>query len=80
MIAALGIVLRGARSTLREAVVTTRNRRLFGAGCAVSSVLVPYGMRAIAGGIASGRVPAGGQAADFGGQPDQPDPPSSVAS
>ena len=62
MIAALGIVLRGARSTLREAVVTTRNRRLFGAGCAVSSVLVPYCMRAIAGGIASATVPAGGQA------------------
>ena len=63
-IAALGIVLRGARFALRKAVVTTRNCRLFGAGCAVSSVLVPYGMRAIAGGIASGRVPTGGQAAD----------------
>ena len=78
-IAALGIVLRGARFALRKAVVTTRNRRLFGAGCAVSSVLVPYGMRAIAGGIASGRVPTGGQAG-IGGQPEQPDPPSSVAS
>ena len=61
-IAALGIVLRGASFALREAVVTTRNRRLFGAAFAVSSVLVPYCMRAIAGGIASGTVPAGGQA------------------
>ena len=35
-----------------------------GAVFAVSSVLVPYCFGAIAGGIASGRVPAGGQAGD----------------
>ena len=64
MIAALGIVLRGASFAFRKVVVTTRNRRLFGAGFAASSVLVPYCMGAIVGGIASGRVPAGGQAGD----------------
>ena len=37
---------------------------IFGAAFALSSVLVPYCMGAVAGGIASGRVPAGGQAGD----------------
>jgi cytochrome bd ubiquinol oxidase subunit II len=63
-IAALGIVLRGASFAFRKAVVKLRYRRLFGAAFAASSVLVPYCMGAIAGGIASGRVPAGGQAGD----------------
>lgn len=64
MIAALGIVLRGASFAFRKAVVRLRYRRIFGAAFAASSVLVPYCMGAIAGGIASGRVPAGGQAGD----------------
>jgi cytochrome bd ubiquinol oxidase subunit II len=63
-IAALGIVLRGASFAFRKAVVGLRYRRVFGAAFAASSVLVPYCMGAIAGGIASGRVPAGGQAGD----------------
>jgi cytochrome d ubiquinol oxidase subunit II len=63
-IAALGIVLRGASFAFRKSVVTLRNRRLFGAAFAASSVLVPYCMGAVAGGIASGRVPAGGRAGD----------------
>jgi len=63
-IAALGIVLRGASFAFRKAVVSLRYRRAFGAAFAASSVLVPYCMGAIAGGIASGRVPAGGQAGD----------------
>jgi cytochrome bd ubiquinol oxidase subunit II len=63
-IAALGIVLRGARFAFRKAVVRLRYRRAFGAAFAASSVLVPYCMGAIAGGIATGRVPAGGQAGD----------------
>jgi cytochrome d ubiquinol oxidase subunit II len=52
-IAALGIVLRGASFAFRKAVMKLRDRRLFGAGFAASSVLVPYCMGAIAGGIAS---------------------------
>jgi len=63
-IAALGIVLRGASFAFRKAVFRTRLQRHFGAIFAVSSVLVPYCFGTIAGGIASGRVPAGGQAGD----------------
>ena len=63
-IAALGIVLRGASFAFRKSVVKLQYRRVFGAAFAASSVLVPYCMGAIAGGIASGRVPAGGEAGD----------------
>ena len=63
-IAAFGIVLRGASFAFRKAVLRTRDRRSFGAVFAVSSVLVPYCMGAVAGAIASGRVPAGGEAGD----------------
>jgi cytochrome d ubiquinol oxidase subunit II len=63
-IAALGIVLRGASFAFRKVVATTPQRRVLGGGFAISSVLVPYCMGAIAGGIASGRVPAGGRAGD----------------
>jgi cytochrome d ubiquinol oxidase subunit II len=63
-LAALGIVLRGASFAFRKTVVRTRDRRAFGAAFALSSVLVPYCMGAVAGAIASGRVPAGGVAGD----------------
>jgi cytochrome d ubiquinol oxidase subunit II len=64
-LAALGIVLRGASFAFRKSVVTLRNRRLFGAAFASSSVLVPFFLGTVAGGIASGRVPSGGQAGDW---------------
>ena len=63
-LAALGIVMRGASFAFRKSVVTLRDRRVFGGLFAASSVLVPYCMGAVAGGIASGRVPAGGKAGD----------------
>ena len=63
-IAALGIVLRGSSFAFRKAVLRTCDRRNFGAAFALASVLVPYCMGAVAGGIASGRVPAGGEAGD----------------
>jgi cytochrome d ubiquinol oxidase subunit II len=63
-LAALGIVLRGSSFAFRKTVFRTRDRRNFGAAFALSSVLVPYCMGAIAGAIASGRVPAGGEAGD----------------
>jgi cytochrome d ubiquinol oxidase subunit II len=63
-LAALGIVLRGASFAFRKAVFRTRDRRNFGAAFAISSVLVPYCLGATVGGIASGRVPSGGQAGD----------------
>jgi cytochrome d ubiquinol oxidase subunit II len=63
-IAALGIVLRGSGFAFRKSVFRTRDRRNFGAAFALSSVIVPYCMGAIAGAVASGRVPAGGVAGD----------------
>jgi cytochrome d ubiquinol oxidase subunit II len=63
-LAALGIVLRGAGFAFRKAVVRTRYRRVFGGAFAISSVLVPYCLGTMAGGILSGRVPAGGRAGD----------------
>jgi cytochrome d ubiquinol oxidase subunit II len=63
-LAALGIVMRGSSFAFRKAVFRTRDRRNFGAAFALSSVLVPYCMGAVAGAIASERVPAGGKAGD----------------
>src|SRR5690242_16350821 len=63
-LAAFGIVLRGASFAFRKAVFRTRDRRNFGAAFAISSVIVPFCMGAVAGGIASGRIPPGGQAGD----------------
>jgi cytochrome d ubiquinol oxidase subunit II len=63
-LAALGIVMRGSSFAFRKFVFRTRDRRALGATFAISSVLVPYCMGAVAGAIASGRVPAGGKAGD----------------
>ena len=63
-VAALGIVLRGASFAFRKSVTTLRFRRIFGGAFAISSVLVPFCLGAIAGGIASGQVPSGGRAGD----------------
>jgi cytochrome d ubiquinol oxidase subunit II len=63
-LAALGIVLRGSSFAFRKEVYRTSSRRNFGAAFAISSVLVPFCMGAVAGAIASGRVPAGGIAGD----------------
>ena len=63
-IAAFGIVLRGSSFAFRKAVFRTRDRRNFGAAFAISSVIVPFCMGAVAGAIATGRVPAGGVAGD----------------
>jgi cytochrome d ubiquinol oxidase subunit II len=63
-LAAFGIVLRGASFAFRKEVTRTSSQRNFGAAFAASSILVPYCMGAVAGAIASGRVPAGGTAGD----------------
>ena len=63
-LAALGIVLRGSSFAFRKEVYRTSSRRNFGAAFAISSVIVPFCMGAVAGAIASGRVPAGGVAGD----------------
>ncbi|MGA8116635.1 MAG: cytochrome d ubiquinol oxidase subunit II [Actinocatenispora sp.] len=63
-LAALGIIARGAAFAFRKASETFRQRQLFGALFAASSVLTPFFLGAVAGGIASGRVPAGIAAGD----------------
>jgi len=63
-IAALGIVMRGASFAFRKAVAGLRYQRVFGGLFALSSVLVPFCMGTVAGGIASGHVPSGGRAGD----------------
>jgi cytochrome d ubiquinol oxidase subunit II len=63
-LAALGIVMRGSSFAFRKEVSRVSSQRNFGAAFASSSVLVPFCFGAVAGAIASGRVPAGGIAGD----------------
>jgi cytochrome bd ubiquinol oxidase subunit II len=56
--AAIGIILRGAGFAFRKSVPGLQLRRLFGAVFAFSSVVTPFFLGAVAGGVASGRVPA----------------------
>jgi len=65
-LAALGIVVRGAGFAFRKVMVRTDQQRLTGAAFAISSVLVPFFLGAIAGGIASGRVPPAGHGDPIG--------------
>jgi cytochrome d ubiquinol oxidase subunit II len=59
-LAALGIVVRGSGFAFRKVFVTTDQQRVVGAAFAVSSVLSPFFLGTVAGGIASGRVPTAG--------------------
>jgi cytochrome d ubiquinol oxidase subunit II len=65
-LAALGIVVRGAGFAFRKVMVRTDQQRLTGAAFAISSVLVPFFLGAIAGGVASGRVPPAGHGDPIG--------------
>jgi cytochrome d ubiquinol oxidase subunit II len=60
LLAALGIVLRGAGFAFRKVTRPLGGRRLFGATFAASSVLVPFFMGTAVGAVATGRVPAHG--------------------
>ncbi|HEX8856467.1 MAG TPA: cytochrome d ubiquinol oxidase subunit II [Thermoleophilaceae bacterium] len=62
--ATAGIILRGTAFVLRPHATSLGQARLFGAGFAVSSVLVPFCFGAAIGGIASGRVPVGNAGGD----------------
>jgi cytochrome d ubiquinol oxidase subunit II len=57
--AAVGIILRGSAFAFRKASPTLGERRLFGAAFASSSVITPFFLGSVVGGVASGRVPAG---------------------
>lgn len=60
LLALLGIVLRGAAFAFRKYSATLNQARLFGAVFAGSSLISPFFFGTVAGGIASGRVPARG--------------------
>ena len=60
LLALLGIVLRGAAFAFRKYSATLAQARLYGAVFAASSVITPFFLGAVAGAIASGRVPADG--------------------
>ncbi|MCW2794560.1 cytochrome d ubiquinol oxidase subunit II [Nocardioides sp.] len=61
MLALLGIVLRGASFAFRKYSATLGQARLFGIVFAGSSLITPFFLGAVAGAVASGRVPARGQ-------------------
>jgi cytochrome d ubiquinol oxidase subunit II len=66
MLALAGIVLRGAGFAFRKYAETYAQARLFGMIFAASSLITPFFLGAVIGGIASGRVPRGGYGDQFG--------------
>ncbi|POX46403.1 cytochrome BD oxidase subunit II [Streptomyces sp. Ru71] len=69
-LAAVGTVLRGAGFALRKPARRLAGRRLYGAVFAVSSLLTPFFLGVVAGGVASGRVTAdAGPSADAWAHP-----------
>ncbi|MFE2925061.1 cytochrome d ubiquinol oxidase subunit II [Streptomyces goshikiensis] len=58
-LAAVGMVLRGAGFALRKPTRNLAGRRIYGAAFAVSSLLTPFFLGAVIGGVASGRVAPG---------------------
>jgi cytochrome bd ubiquinol oxidase subunit II len=59
-LALAGIVLRGASFAFRENAPSVRQVRLFGGIFAATSLITPFFLGAVAGALASGRVPARG--------------------
>ena len=64
LLAALGIILRGAAFAVRGEAATIAEARVLGAMFALASVLIPFSLGAAVGGIASGRVPVGNAGGD----------------
>jgi cytochrome d ubiquinol oxidase subunit II len=63
-LAAFGMIARGAAFAFRKSMTTLGMRRFLGAAFALSSLITPYFLGAVVGGVASGRVPAGIAAGD----------------
>ncbi|MGY1623523.1 cytochrome d ubiquinol oxidase subunit II [Geodermatophilus sp. SYSU D00965] len=63
-LAAFGMIARGAAFAFRKSISTLGMRRFLGAGFALSSLLTPFFLGAVVGGVASGRVPPGIAAGD----------------
>ncbi|WP_113700050.1 cytochrome d ubiquinol oxidase subunit II [Nonomuraea lactucae] len=64
-LAALGVIARGSAFAFRKVSTELWQRRLFGAAFAFSSVVTPFFLGTVAGGVASGRVPPGIAAGDL---------------
>ncbi|MFB6678574.1 cytochrome d ubiquinol oxidase subunit II [Streptomyces sp. NPDC056390] len=58
-LAAVGLVLRGAGFALRKPTRRLSQQRIYGAVFAISSLLTPFFLGAVLGGVASGRVKVG---------------------
>jgi cytochrome d ubiquinol oxidase subunit II len=63
-LAAFGMIGRGAAFAFRKSITTLPMRRFLGAAFALSSLVTPYFLGAVVGGVASGRVPPGIAAGD----------------
>jgi cytochrome d ubiquinol oxidase subunit II len=64
-LAGLGIILRGTAYALRSGTATPREQRRVEVAFAISSILTPFALGAVIGGIASGRVPVGNARGDL---------------
>jgi cytochrome d ubiquinol oxidase subunit II len=58
-LAAFGMIARGAAFAFRKSITTLPMQRFLGAAFAVSSLVTPFFLGAVVGGVASGRVPPG---------------------
>jgi cytochrome d ubiquinol oxidase subunit II len=58
-LAAFGMIARGAAFAFRKSISTLPMRRFLGASFALSSLVTPFFLGTVVGGVASGRVPAG---------------------
>jgi cytochrome bd-type quinol oxidase subunit 2 len=63
-LAAFGMIGRGAAFAFRKSITTLAMRRFLGAAFALSSLVTPYFLGTVVGGVASGRVPPGIAAGD----------------
>ena len=63
-LAAVGIILRGSAFAFRKASRTLGERRFYGIAFASSSVITPYFLGSVVGGVASARVPAESRTGD----------------
>jgi cytochrome d ubiquinol oxidase subunit II len=64
-IAGLGIIMRGTAYALRSGTSSPREQRRIEMGFAISSILTPFALGTVIGGIASGRVPVGNAKGDL---------------
>jgi cytochrome d ubiquinol oxidase subunit II len=64
-IGGLGIIIRGTAYALRSGTATLREQRSVEIALALASILTPFALGAVIGGIASGRVPVGNAKGDL---------------